>query len=275
MSNAPLSPTAATVRRHDRERYLAALFAPADRREALFALYAFNYEVAKTREMVSETTLGRIRLEWWRETIDGIYAGGKARAHYVAEPLAEAVRRFGLARTHFDRLLDARESDLDDAPPPTLAALETYVEATSGTLVLLALEALGAARAEAAGRHAGVAFGLAGLLRAIPFHARARRSYVPAELLPSTRDLFERRPTPALREAARRIADEAGKHLQAVREAAEVSRAALPALLPGYVADQWLRRLAGAGYDPFAPSLRRGPALLPLRLALAARRGRI
>ncbi|HEY4547783.1 MAG TPA: squalene/phytoene synthase family protein, partial [Pedomonas sp.] len=84
MSNAPLSPTAETVRRHDRERYLTALFAPADRREALFALYAFNYEVAKTREAVTEKTLGRIRLEWWRETIDGIYAGATPRAHYVA-----------------------------------------------------------------------------------------------------------------------------------------------------------------------------------------------
>ena len=274
MSNAPLSPIAETVRRHDRERYLTALFAPAERREALFALYAFNHEVAKTREVVSEPTLGRIRLEWWRETIEGIYAGGNVRAHYVAGPLAEAVRRFDLTRYHFDRLLDAREADLDDAPPPTLAALETYVEETSGRLMSLVLETLGAAAAGAAARDASVAFGLAGLLRSIPFHARARRSYVPAELLPSTRDLFELLSSPALRDAVRRIADHAEKRRRLAKGASGSSSGLAPVLLHATLADIWLRRLSRAGHDPFAASLRRPAALLPARLALAAQRGR-
>ena len=65
-----LSPLARLVRRHDRDRFLTALFAPAERREDLLALYAFNYEIAKTREVVSEPVLGQIRLQWWRETID-------------------------------------------------------------------------------------------------------------------------------------------------------------------------------------------------------------
>ena len=63
------------VRRHDRDRYQTALFAPADRREALFALYAFNYEIARVRETVTQPMLGQIRLQWWREVVEAAYAG--------------------------------------------------------------------------------------------------------------------------------------------------------------------------------------------------------
>ena len=120
-----LSYCAAEVRRADYDRFLAALFAPAPAREGLFALYAFNHEVAKVRETVSEPMLGQIRLQWWREAIDGLYAG-KARAHPVVEALARdaRVREGGLSRAHFDRLIDAREFDLAGRAPATLAELE-------------------------------------------------------------------------------------------------------------------------------------------------------
>src|SRR3546814_19441352 len=59
-------------------------------REHLFALYAFNHEVAKTAEVVSEPMIGRIRLQWWRECLDGIYDGA-ARQHEVVQPLAEPI----------------------------------------------------------------------------------------------------------------------------------------------------------------------------------------
>ena len=48
------------VQRHDPDRYLLSLFAPARHRAALWALYAFNHEIAKTREVVTETTMGLI-----------------------------------------------------------------------------------------------------------------------------------------------------------------------------------------------------------------------
>lgn len=247
------------VRRHDRERFLTALFAPEDRREALFALYAFNHEVAKTREVVTEPMLGRIRLQWWRETIEGIYAGAQG-GHEVAEALAAAVSRHGLGQAHFETLLDAREYDLEPEPPATLAALEGYAEGTSGELVLLALEALGTPEAAEAGRHVGIAYALSGLLRAVPFHARAGRSYLPAEFGD------ERRAVEAVAAAARR-------HLLAAREAG-APRAALPALLPAPIAERFLDRIAAAGYDPFAPALVRTDGFTAARLAFAAWRGR-
>src|SRR5438552_2414075 len=124
-----LSPVAALVRRHDRDRFQTVLFAPAARREALFALYAFNYEIARVRERVSEPTLGRIRLEWWREIIAAAYADSPVRRHDVVEALTDAIRGHGPpTREHFDRLIDAREKDLDDEAPTSLAALEDYAE---------------------------------------------------------------------------------------------------------------------------------------------------
>src|SRR5712692_11899062 len=102
------SPLAALVHRHDRDRYQTALFAPASRREALLALYAFNYEIARVRESVTEPMLGQIRLQWWREAIAAAFESGPVRNHIVVEPLTAIIRELALSRPHFERLIDAR-----------------------------------------------------------------------------------------------------------------------------------------------------------------------
>ena len=79
---------AALVREADRDHYLAALFAPADRRDALLALYAFNVEIGRVRDVAREPMPGEIRLQWWRDTIEGIYAGNPVPGYAVAEALA-------------------------------------------------------------------------------------------------------------------------------------------------------------------------------------------
>src|ERR1700732_3880785 len=112
-----LSPGATLVRRHDRDRFQTVLFAPAARREALFALYAFNYEIARVRESVTEPMLGQIRLQWWREAIAAAFESGPVRNHIVVEPLTAIIRELALTREHFERLIDARELDLADDPP--------------------------------------------------------------------------------------------------------------------------------------------------------------
>src|SRR3977135_1200001 len=106
------SSLAALVRHHDPDRYQTALVAPARRREGLLALYAFNYEVARVRETVTQPMLGQIRLQWWREVLDAAYAGAPARQHPVAVPLSAVLPRFGVSRGPFDRLIDTRESGL-------------------------------------------------------------------------------------------------------------------------------------------------------------------
>jgi phytoene synthase len=264
------------VRRHDRDRFQTALFAPTAAREALFALYAFNYEIARVRESVHEAMLGQIRLQWWREAIGAAFSDRAPRRHDIVEVITAVIRERGLSRDHFDRLIDARERDLDDAPPATMAALEDYAEGSSVPLVLLALEVLRAATPEArqAAHHVGIAYALAGLLRAMPVHAGAGRSLIPEDVAAAVgldpRDYTALRGTPPLRQAAAAIAAAARSHLVAARGLrGKVPAAALPALLPARIAESALRRLERAGFDPFSGAATGGDPLQSWRLAYA------
>ena len=269
------------VRSHDRDRFQTALFAPAADREALFALYAFNYEIARVRESVREAMLGQIRLQWWREAIDTAYGGGAVRRHEIAEAVTAAIRGGNLSREYFDRLINTRERDLGDDPPADTAALEDYAEGSSAVLILLALEVLRAVSPAAveAARHVGIAYALTGLIRAMPVHAQAGRSFIPADLAANAqldpRDYAAARGNPALRQAVETIAGAARRHLATARELRrDVPAAALPALLPARIADNALRRLERAGFDPFAGAASAIDPLQSWRLAYAALRRR-
>jgi NADH dehydrogenase [ubiquinone] 1 alpha subcomplex assembly factor 6 len=270
------------VRRHDPDRFLTALYAPSARRESLLTLYAFNLEIAKVRETVSEPMLGEIRLQWWREAIESAYGGGPVRRHAVVEPLTDAIREHRLTRSHFDRLIDARAFDLGDAPPPSVAALVDYAESTSATLLWLALDALGAGQdeaAHAAARAVGIAWAILGLIRAMPHHLRQGRIYLPADLESEfrveRRGLRELKSSPELAAAVESLAARARGYLAEARALRQgVPPEALPALLPAALADGHLRRLARAGYDVFDPRLGQRPGLLSARLALRAMAGR-
>jgi phytoene synthase len=273
-----LSPVAALVRRHDRDRYQTALFAPATRREALFALYAFNYEIARVRETVTLPTLGQIRLQWWRENIAAAFEGGAIRRQPVVEGLSAVIRELPLTRDHFDRLIDARETDLEYGPPANLAALEDYAEESASRLIYLALEALGVRDAAAgrAGHHIGIAYSLAGLLRAIPVRGRP---VLPSEIAARHRveqqDYPARRGIPGLRDAAEELAVAASRHLAEARTLrAQIPHRALPAMLPAVIAQRSLTRLKRARYDPFDAAVAAADPLQSWRLATAVLLGR-
>jgi NADH dehydrogenase [ubiquinone] 1 alpha subcomplex assembly factor 6 len=265
------------VRQHDRDRFQTALFAPADRREALFALYAFNYEIARVREAVREEMLGRIRLQWWREVVEAAYAGRPPRRYDTVEALSETISRHDLTRADFERLIDAREADLAGTPPPTLAALEDYCEASSGCLVHLAAEALGfrGAVASSVAREVGIAYGLTGLLRAMPYHAAAGRSYLPDEFAVDPEDYRKRRATPELRGAVAALAAAAEQNLaRAHTNRRAIPRAARAALLPATIASRYLKELNRASNDPFVPALLAPDPLQSWRLLAASLHGR-
>src|SRR5215472_14008596 len=253
-----LSPVAALVQRYDRDRYQTVLFAPVARREALFALYAFNYEIARVRERVTEPILGRMRLEWWREAVAAAFDGGPVRHHVVVEPLTAAIREYPLTRAHFDRLIDTRENDLHDEPLASLEALEDYAEGTSARLVYLALEILGASDPPTtlAGFHVGIGYALAGLLHAMPYLGPTGRRFIPTDVAARTglddADYRSLRTRPALCAASAELAAAASRHLASARShRATIARSALSALLPATIAQRSLTRLRRAGYDPF------------------------
>jgi phytoene synthase len=268
-----LSPVAALVRRHDRDRFQTALFAPAARREALFALYAFNYEIARVPQSVTQPMLGQIRLQWWRENIAAAFEGSSVRAHPVVEALTATIREFALAREHFDRLIDARESDLAGEPPTDFAALESYAAATSARLICLALEVLQVRNpaADEAGHHVGIAYALVGLIRAIPFRSSPGLWFIPADVAERTELARSEYSKPALRAAAAEIAAVASRHLEAGRaRRRNIPRTAIPALLLATIAQHTLSRLQRVGYDLFDPTLTRPDPLQSWRLAAAA-----
>lgn len=257
-ANDRLSPCGRLARHHDRDRYRVALLAPPEAREAQFAVIAFNYEIARVRELVSEPVLGQIRLQWWREAIGEIYAG-RQRRHEVVEPLGDAVRRHALSRDHFDRLIDARERDLDDGPFDTLAELESYAAATAVPVIRLALQSVGqgdgGAPAEAA-VHIGTAWALTGLLRAVPHHARQRRVLLPAQLLQSAGiaagDIIAAGAAGRIAGVVETIADRARLHLAAARALHRSIPAQAKAPLRAAVfVDAHLNRLRRAGYEVF------------------------
>src|SRR3954468_3290000 len=103
----------ALVRAADRDRFLAALFAPRERREALFALYAFNLEIARVREVVREPVSGEIRLQWWRDVLAG-GGRGEIEAHPVASALRASMARYGISTERLQAIIDARRFDLYD-----------------------------------------------------------------------------------------------------------------------------------------------------------------
>jgi NADH dehydrogenase [ubiquinone] 1 alpha subcomplex assembly factor 6 len=186
------------------------------------------------------------------------------------------IRELSLTRGHFDRLIEAREADLAEEPPASLSALEDYAEATSARLIYVALEVLGVhdPRAGEAGLHIGIAYSLAGLLRAMPFHARAGRQFIPGDIAArsglSEEDYRALRSTPALRSATAELAAAASRHLAlAHAQRTKIPRSALPALLPAVVAQRSLLRLKRAAYDPFDPAVAVPDPLQSWRLAAA------
>lgn len=251
----------ALVRAADRERFLAALFAPANRRNALFALYAFNIEIARVREAVREPLAGEIRLQWWSDALTGS-ARGDAEANPVMAALKATVIRYGLSLDALQALIAARRFDLYDEPMVTLAELEAYAEAASAGLIGLAARVLAGTETNGEGevvRHAGIAQAIAGLLAALPVHAARGQVYVPRELLERhgavSADVTARAATPGVRAALAALRAVAREHLAAAGSRYDtVPAAMLPALLPVALVPAMLARMDRAGFDPFAPN---------------------
>jgi len=237
------------------------------------ALLAFNIEIAKIAEVVSEPILGQIRLQWWREAIDEIYQG-HARGHGVVAGLARSVQTHGLSRVKLDRMIDARALDLEPTIFPNIAALEAYVSGSTGALSELSCEALGASDGEALGRarHAGLAWGLTGLLRALPHHAAQRRAYMPKDHMDgagiTAEQIFARSKPTRLPEVIEPVAAAARAHMRAASGGHERSLRAV--FLPMVLTKVYLDRLEGRDFDLFAPGLEQGALARQVRLTWAA-----
>ena len=170
----------------DPDRYAASLFVPPEARAPLFALLAFNVELARIAGLVKEAQLGEIRLQWWREALARGLAG-EATGHPVADAIAAAAHACGLPAKGLGELIDARHFDVSMRRMPDEAALDDYLDKTAGTLFRLTAKivdpALTAQVIDNAAKTAGAAYGLTGLMRALPVHLSQGRVDLPEDAL--------------------------------------------------------------------------------------------
>jgi 15-cis-phytoene synthase len=247
------------VRSHDFSRYASTLFVPPDQRRGLLALYAFNVEIARVREQVTQPIAGEIRLRWWTDMLAGAGHGG-VEGNPVAAELKVAISNWRLPAERLSRLIEEHQFDLYNDPMPTMAALEGYINDTSSALLALAGRIVGAATGEIEHlvRHAGLAQGLAQVTAALPRDAARRQLFVPLQLLEQNgsgiEEVFAGKQTPNLRAALDELLAEAQHHMQtAFKLLADVAPEVRAGFLPLAVVRRDLASMSGANVDAFAP----------------------
>lgn len=241
----------------DRDRYLAALFADAEHRPGVLALYAFGAEIARVRDMVSDPLPGEVRLQWWRDLLEGV-EHGSAAGNPIAAALQGTIARYRLPVAALTAMIDARIFDLYDDAMPSLNDLEGYAGETSSALIQLASLVLNNGAdpetADIAG-HAGVAYSLTGLMRSLPWHAARGQLYLPKDLLErhgaDPQAILKGETTPELLAALSELRGHVRHHLQRVREkVGEIPAHVAPAFLPVALVEPFLKRMETPGRDP-------------------------
>lgn len=257
-----LTPLLDLVRAADRDRYLAALYAPEDKRQDLLALYAFNAEIAGIRERVSQALPGEIRLQWWRDVIE-TSDSATAMGHPVADALLQAIDRRQLPLQAFQNYLDARIFDLYDDPMPTRGDLEGYCGETASAIIQLSalvLDREAALQSADMAGHAGCSLAICGLLRLLPVHRRRAQCYVPKDILAaagtSREEFIAGDGGPNGPRAVAAMIALAREHLSAFENGARTLPQSLrPAFLPLAPVGAQLARMQGREKDMLAESV--------------------
>jgi phytoene synthase len=249
-------PIEETVRRVDPDRYFSALFAPAPARRHLLTLYAFNHEIARVAETVRQPMMGEIRLEWWRETLEGARIG-RPRDHAVARALSELFVAYALPANLFDGILTARAFDSTPDLFANWSQVEGYCDQTSGNLMRLAVCILGGEAQDALAREAGTAYAIAGLIRSLRFHAARHKVYLPQDLLGAVGlmpdQIMAGRFDEKVRAAIAQAILKADEHFRTAR-LIKAPRNLLPAFLPAALVPLYLRRAKRSSFDPLKHS---------------------
>lgn len=248
------------LRQADPDRYLATLYAPEDKREALATLYLFNVEIAAIRDRIHEPLPGEIRVQWWRDVLAG--SGEGAEGHPLAERLVSVIRAHSLPREAFDRYLEARIADLYDDPMPSRNDLEGYCGDTASTIIQLAALILDPGEASgyaSAAGHAGCALAISGLMRLLPVHTRRGQCYIPQDILTAagtSSDEFIRAKAPEAAQRAIEAMIALGREhaLQFAANAKGMPPSLRPAFLPAALAPAYFDAASRRGFNPLQSS---------------------
>jgi 15-cis-phytoene synthase len=247
------------VRSHDFARYAATLFVPAAVRRGLLALYAFNVEISRVHEQVSQPLPGEMRLQWWTDMLAGAGHGG-IEGNPVAAELLLAIRDHRLPVERLSRLIDEHQFDLYNDPMPTMAALEGYINDTSAALFSLAARIAGQQSDEIdhLASHAGLAQGIAHVVASLPRDASRRQLFVPLQALEGhgsgMEQIFAGKQTPTVRAALHQLVGEGQAHVKTALSLLENAPPEVrPVFLPLALVNLDLTRMSRADSDPFVP----------------------
>ncbi len=270
----------AMLRDTDRDRYLACLLSPDDKRGALAALYAFNAELARIRDLVHEPLPGEIRMQYWRDLLEG-NAHGSTEANPLAAALLSAVEAHRLPRQTLVNMIEARIFDLYDDPMESRTSLEGYAGETASALIQLAgliLSPDEAMKSADAAGHAGVAQAISGMLLLMPLHQRRGQVYIPLEILSATgldRETFlAGEDKPRISAAIEALAGLGRDHLAKAR-ASVLPPSVLPAFLPAVLAEPVLMKAQKRGAAVLEASLQEPQWRRQMRMAFAGMRKKI
>lgn len=241
--------------------YWAMRLLPEDRRNAMYAVYAFCREVDDIADDERPAAQKQQALADWRDEIAALYAGRPR--HLVARALREPVERYSLRRSDFLALIDGMEMDAAaDIRAPDLATLDLYCARVASAVGHLSVHIFGDSgdSAHAVADSLGRALQLTNILRDLDEDARRGRLYLPREILdrhgiPGSDPQAVLR-HPVLPAACRDLAAIAERHFaDAERAMAHCSRRAMrPAVLMGAMYRAMLAALLRAGWrDPAMP----------------------
>ncbi|KAI1431233.1 squalene/phytoene synthase [Xylaria sp. CBS 124048] len=168
----------AQLRQSDYDSFLVRNFIPSWRRDAYDAFRALNLELVRLPELVSNPTIGQLRMQFWRNAVNDTFAGNPPKEpimillHRVLTRLEETSSRSNTSSIKFWllRVISTREKHMDNRPFPTLATLEEYAENTYSTLMYSTLAALSvqSMHVDHLASHIGKACGIAAICRGIP-----------------------------------------------------------------------------------------------------------
>lgn len=247
------------VRSHDFVRYASTLFMPAVERRALLSIYAFNVEISRVRDQVSQPLPGEMRLQWWTDTLEGAGHGG-VEGNPVAAELLHTIGEYRLPIQPLSRLIEEHQFDLYNDPMPSMAALEGYVTDTSAALFSLGarIAAQPSAATDHLARHAGLAQGIVQVIAALPTDSARRQLFVPLQLLQQhgsgVEQVYSGKQTPQVRAAIDQLVGEARNHLRTAFDLlAHVPPQVRPVFLPLALEYRDVKRMSRADYDPFVP----------------------
>lgn len=163
------------ARTYEYDRYLTALLMPRDSREGLILIAAFAGELRRIPTLVTESMMGAIRFQWWRDTFEAA-AGRQVAGQVSGNPLADAV--IAVIRNHdlpwglVQGLIDAAEADLDPTPFNEAAETRQHLIKSEAALFELSGRIAGARPERAVWTDAGLAYGA--FRCAMAFEARRR-----------------------------------------------------------------------------------------------------